>query len=88
MKLTARDPLGRIAFRIAVYEEALKQPPQDGRCRYCGTYAACTCLSDLKQNLAYADKRLAALRGMFSPEEVEKVLGDSKWNVESLESDD
>ena len=90
-KVTVRDQIERVAGRIAAFQWYVVHPRmEDGRCRFCGTTAGCTCISNTKRNLIYWEKRLAILRAesTLTAKEVEKILKSSRRMVEKRERDE
>jgi len=91
-KVSVRDQIERVAGRIAAFQWYVDHPRmEDGRCRFCGTTAAsCPCMGNNKRNLIYWENRLAVLRAesTLTPEEVEKILKDSRRMVEKRERDE
>jgi len=81
----------RVAGRIAAFQWYAEHPRiEDGRCRFCGTTAGCTCISNTKRNLIYWENRLAVLRAesTLTSKEVEKILKSSRRMVEKRERDE
>jgi len=90
-KVTVKDQIGRVAGRIAAFQWYVDHPRlEDGRCRFCGTTAACSCISNTKRNLIYWENRLAVLRAesTLTAKEVEKILKSSKLMVKKREQDE
>ncbi len=90
-KVTVKDQIGRVAGRIAAFQWYVDHPRlEDGRCRFCGTTAACSCISNTKRNVMYWEKRLEVLRAesMLTPKEVERILKSSKLMVKKREQDE
>ena len=90
-KVTVKDQIGRVAGRIAAFQWYVDHPRlEDGRCRFCGTTAACSCISNTKRNLIYWENRLAVLRAesTLTPREVERILESSKLMVKKREQDE
>jgi hypothetical protein len=87
MKVTVEDQIGRVGRRIAAYQRFLNHPRIDGRCRFCSTSAACSCISHIERDLINAQRRLAVLRAVTSLtlEEVEGLLEESTRMVEKRE---
>src|SRR6266404_4574906 len=91
MKVTVEDQIARLGRRIAAYQWFLDHPRIDGRCCFCGTFAAsCTCISNTKRDLVYAEKRLAVLRAetTLTPKEVEGLFEESRLIVKRRERDE
>jgi len=90
-KVTIKDQIERVAGRIAAFQWYVDHPRmEDGRCRFCGTTAACSCISNTKRNLIYWENRLAVLRAesILTAKEVGKILKSSKLMVKKREQDE
>ena len=90
-KVTVKDQIGRVAGRIAAFQWYVDHPRlEDGRCRFCGTSAACSCISNTKLNVMYWEKRLEVLRAesTLTPKEVERILKSSRRMVKKPEQDE
>jgi len=90
-KVTVKDQIERVAGRIAAFQWYVDHPRiEHGRCRFCGTTAACSCIGNTKRNLVYWENRLAVLRAesTLTSKEVERILKSSRRMVKKRERDE